>query len=158
MKALTNPENGADIDHVFRNSQGISKKYIFKRGETLAFDDEVANFLLETYGFLQVPEVKVVGNKFKCSECDYTSELKVAVIAHGKGHKKEGKEATFIEVGGFADTKVSTGENVISPLHARDYERSRERGDDLPSIGRDGKDVDGVAWYGKGLEDDDPRG
>lgn len=49
MKSIHNPENGADIiDRPI--TTGL---YTIKVGETKVFEDEVANVLLEYYGFLE---------------------------------------------------------------------------------------------------------
>jgi len=54
MKVLFNPKNGADVRTSFRGSDENSGHFFeIKVGETLRFDDNVADFLVSTYGFLR---------------------------------------------------------------------------------------------------------
>lgn len=133
MKFILNPEKGADIKGFLLNK----RLYELKVGEKKGFEDDVGEALRKTYPFLE--EVKVEG-KFVCKFGDYANDLKVAVVAHEKGHK-EGVE-------------VEQGKEFITPQEIVDAEKKALFDQEGIPVG-DGEDKDGVPWYGEGLTTDD---
>lgn len=155
MKVLKNPSTGSPISTIVKVG-GESREYKIKVGETLAFEDEVADTLKSIYGFLEEVEIPQVpsGGKFKCPHCEFTNATKVAVLGHMRTHKGLEERGVEIESGSSAvsDVPEAQGKPVLSPLQKREIERAKESGGEIPEFG---KDKDGVPWYGPGLEDDD---
>ena len=153
MKALKNPENGADVTTIVRK-EGQSREYSIKVGETLIFDDSVAKDLLTRYQFLEEVEIKqerATGN-YKCPHCEYGHVSKIAVLGHMNGHKDLEKKE-IIQLGTELPTVTPVeGKPVLSPMEEREIKKREDRGDEIPDRG---VDKDGVSWYGPGLEDDD---
>jgi len=133
MKTIKNPEKGAPIKDFLH----LKKLYSLGIGEAKAFDDEVADRLLEVYAFLE--EVKLNG-KYVCKYGDYANDQHIAVIAHEKGHKSE--------------PVVEEGKEFITPQERATAERAaRFDPEGIPAAS--GVDKDGVEWYGEGLTTDD---
>lgn len=140
---LRNPTNGAKVEVPVQG-----KIWRIEVGDTLNFeDDSVALDLLNLYGFLEVVDevdvkgelkVEEIAEGFKCSGCDYTNKIKVAVMAHQKGCKP-GIEAKTAEPVGDAPVRLTIqqarAKRTVTPLD----ELSEKEG-----------------FYGDGLEESRP--
>lgn len=145
---LKNPENGAPIKITI--DQKIWK---FEVGQTLDFSKfpGVGEQMLERYGFLeevegsQPAELVEADGLFKCSACDYNNKLKVAVIAHMKGHAKVVAEEVE-PVGEVAPRPTLMQARMASMGQSLDF-------DDMPN----GVGSDGIEVYGEGFQEEKPR-
>lgn len=144
---LKNPENGAPIKTTI--DQKIWK---FEVGQTLDFTNfpSVGEQMKERYGFLeevegsQPAELVEEGDTFKCSACEYTNKLKVAVIAHMKGHTKIVAEEA-VSVGDVAPRPTIMEARLASMGQKGDF-------DDMPN----GIGADGIEVYGEGFQEEKP--
>jgi|CXWL01.1.fsa_nt_gi hypothetical protein len=85
MRSITNPDNGAPIDDIINGN-----KYSLIVGQTLVFRDDVAQTLLDKYGFLAENVALTDQNgDFKCPYCEYNNKYKVAIFAHAKQQHKD---------------------------------------------------------------------
>ena len=135
MKTVFNPENGAPISKfLFRK-----RLYELPVGEKKPFEDELANFMLQTYEFLE--EFTPAG-RFVCKNGDYANDTKIAVFQHEKTCKNE--------------VATEEGKEFITPQEILDAEK-RERlqmARDPLQDGGEFTDRDGVGWYGEGVAAD----
>lgn len=86
---LRNPKDGATIETI---TEG--KVWRFPADSVWRFPDEVGKYFLKTFGFLEEikegqTELVEEGDLFRCSQCEYQSKTKVAVVQHIKGHKEQ---------------------------------------------------------------------
>lgn len=156
MKIIYNPKDGAPIRSFVFEKQEISPHYpdgFELEGGKLAkglvqYNDRIANALLETYGFLEEvsPEkAKEILNKppeeqYECDfpGCEFKTATKIALAGHKRSHAKD---------------EAKLNEPVIDPTEipvseTREVQTLENRGisSDIPN----GKDQDGVSWYGEG--------
>lgn len=134
MLKIINPESGANIKDRF-TYQGKVLDLDIPVNKSVNLPEEVASYILEKYGFVQigedvVTEAKIDGMYYCENNCGYANKYKVAVAGHQKGC-----EAKVVEVKEMA-TKTIEEEPMVSFA---------------PANGMDG---DGVEWYGNGLEED----
>lgn len=150
MKILKNPDNGAPI--------GKNKLFVINHagykldvGETMAFEDNVADVLLATYGFLEEVKVETVaGGKFKCPYCEYVSDEHIGVYGHMRANHKDQPKAKPEQATttSLEEVPKAKGKPIIS------LQEQRERADSefyeeqqLKATGD---------FYGPGLEKDVP--
>lgn len=97
-KILFNPENGAEIKNfVFKNEHFMDAKegQSFVTGMVVNVDDELAEFMLDTWGFLQelsVDEAKeyLDGKEaYKCEKCEFTTKVRIGFEGHKRKHLKD---------------------------------------------------------------------
>lgn len=164
MRYIKNPKSAnAPIKTVFEH-----EIYEIAPGDVLAFDesqDSLANFLLDTYGFLIEVDKKEVNSKnidkFICPYCGRELKSRIGYISHVNACKKKHKGKKVIE------------QHIKSPKpkavpHTLTDEEFNKSGIDMPFLskaepvkekigGRTEKmayDGDGVGWYGPGIQDD----
>lgn len=102
MKFILNPVNGAPIRDVvdFHGRPWFVSKNneVFEPGQILQFEDDIASFLKQTFGFLEeieetnLPKVveAIADKQFVCEEegCVFATNTKVAFIGHQRSHKQ----------------------------------------------------------------------
>lgn len=150
---LKNPQKGADLVEV--NSKGYL--WTFKVGDVWEFPNDVAEDLLNRFGFLQEvkrkpePEVKeklVEGEEiYYCSVCEYENKTKVAVVSHLKKHKGDKKEE-IKKAEPVAEAVANPGLSQMRPTAKRSGNDEPTLGGDVPESGK--TDKDGTSWYGEG--------
>lgn len=94
MKILLNPKNGTTIkDFIYKFNKYFEAGAEFTPGKIIKMDDDVANAVLNTFGFIQEQtpnEAKKIVEKgdeeFKCDKCDFVTTAKVALAGHSKTH------------------------------------------------------------------------
>lgn len=151
MIILKNPNTGAPIiDFVVDKTS-----YKFAVGELGAFQDNVGENLLKTYGFLERVELQAdSGGKFKCPQCEYVNERRIGVLGHMRGHNNPDlKPGQVLKDQTGPDVKEVVGIPVVSledKLKARDQEAYADLGVAPAGV----IDKDGVEWTGAGLEKD----
>ena len=102
MKILLNPDNGAEIKDLYLESVKYfdsSKNETFMPGTLVKLDDNVADFVVSIYDFVQeiTKEAAVAhlektkNNKFKCDQCDFRTSAEIALMGHKRHHEKEAK-------------------------------------------------------------------
>lgn len=101
MKILFNPEDGAPIkDMVFNGPIFVSEDGdTFMPGSMVKVDDNVADFVMSTYGFIREvseDEAKRIveqqkNNKFKCDQCDYSTDTEQKLKGHKLSHARKAK-------------------------------------------------------------------
>ncbi len=104
MKILLNPENGATIRDVwlngtcyFRTESGEE----FKPGTVIQFDDNVAKFMIDTFGFLEELDFleaekymkKTKDPDLKCDKCDFVTKVQLKMEEHKRKHYTDEKAA-----------------------------------------------------------------
>lgn len=127
MKILFNPENGAPIQDIWLNQVQYfveKQNQVFKPGDIVKVDESVAEFILETYGF--VKEISKEKAKeilefqknaiFKCDSegCKRAFETAEQLRGHNMSHAKAAKlddELGIPVIGGVAaQTAAEKGE------------------------------------------------
>lgn len=151
MKIVTNPHTDA-VSIIF-GPPGAAKKYTIESGKSASFPDEandVADYFLETYGFLTVetkqgeaPKV----NKLSCQYCGYIAKSAFGRQAHERHCDKKTVEnkvnPAIEEIKNFGNTDgLSSGQVVVEEIGGRSQKVTYDR--------------DGIGWYGPGLEIDIP--
>lgn len=97
MIILYNPEDGADIKDVwFQGTKYFNSENgeAFKPGMVLQLDDVVADFMHNTFGFLQEIDfaeakkyMERVGKDYPCEECKFVTRSESAFVAHKQKHE-----------------------------------------------------------------------
>ncbi len=159
MIILLNPEKGADIDIIIEH-----KKYLHKVGETFTYIDSVGSYLLKTYPFLEETKAEASTGEsiYKCPivPCDFTSKMPIIVATHIKTAHPDapkGNKLLKVTVGGGATPgnvpPEAQGSDVVSlnDIRAKKEEDLYARAE-IPT--GEGKDRDGVGWYGEGVTKD----
>lgn len=136
MIKVVNPENGASIKDRY-TLEGKILALELPVGKTVMLPDEVGNYLLEKYGFLDksdelVPEMKVDGLIYCKNNCGYGNKYKVGVLQHEKSCK-------------FSEVEVKE----VQPISVVKDDQTMVSYAPAP-----GMDSDGVEWVGNGLEED----
>lgn len=168
MKIIYNPTDGAPItSFVFKGVQidthypdGFQTKEGVSKG-LVQYDDEMANALCETYQFLQILDEEQAKERlsrqdetqFKCDfpDCDFKTNRHIALAGHKKTHEKDILEAKNPVV----DPKlipVATGRKVPTLADRQKMIDNNSKGSDIIN----GRDADGVEWYGDGVTVDNP--
>lgn len=97
-KLLFNPENGAEIKNfAFKNEHFMDAKegQAFLPGMVVRVDDDLADFMLDTWGFLQeltVDQAKEYldsKEEFKCDKCEFKTKVRIGFEGHKRKHEKE---------------------------------------------------------------------
>jgi hypothetical protein len=162
MKIIYNPKDGAPIIGFIFDGKQIAPhypdryEYQTRDGRKVSnglmqYSDSVAEEALERFGFLQLfteAQAKELlarpEKEYKCEEpgCDFVTATKVALIGHGKSHKKDAKP----EEAAFDPTLIPVADSSPSlPLAKRATLDDNEDADI-----QNGPDKDGVDWYGDG--------
>jgi hypothetical protein len=130
-------------------------RWSLKTGEMKKFPDDVGAAMLRQINFLievtkdnyDKIKAEVEEKKFKCENCDFETNTKIAFISHAKTHEKTNKldNSDDIEEAAPIGEYRGTSQTVNNP----------EEG--IPSGGtrfNPVNDKDGVGWYGGGVERD----
>lgn len=172
MKIVYNPTDGAPITAFIFNKVLLNPLYPdgFKMNDgtfangLMKFDDEAcAQELLDTFIFLKeiTPnDAKEIINRpreaaFACDfpGCDFTTTAKIGLEGHKRKHKGQIAEQPQVDELGIP---VATGKKVLSSNEIAERQKAEIFGGDDISEVRNGKDADGVSWYGEGLTQDNP--
>lgn len=144
MKALYNPTQEAPVKTIFNGSE-----YELPCGETLVFEDDVANFLKDTYGFLE--EVDSDG----AEEQEEVEKPKIKLARRAKPRSVVKRPAVKTNDYGYAQDALDRGEN--GPNEDKNPPTDPEDRLSLDTINSEvasKKDKDGVEFYGPGVERD----
>ena len=146
MIILLNPKKpkGSDISGFMAKGAAVEDH---KTGEIKQYEDSIAKALVKTFEFLEeltpqqaekyLAEPKV--GEFKCEYCDFSTDVKVALAGHMRSHKNEIAKAN----------EPAIDPNKI-PVAQTTQVRPPQRQND-PT--QNGKDKDGVEWYGEGVQE-----
>lgn len=141
MVIVYNPPTGAPIKG-FNFGGKIVESHDVK--EMKQYEPEMAQVLVATYPFMQIVtpqeaetikeevEKEVVTGEFKCDKCDYSSDKKIGLMGHMRGHAKEPEVVSDIPV---ADVKTATV-------------KGEEQATEIPD------DLKGTDWYGDGVKEE----
>lgn len=155
MIVIYNPKNGSPIRDIFQQAQ-----YSLGVNELAKFPPQVAHYLKNKFHFLrQISPEDITAVKdemrelpFKCEYCEVEYETEQKLNAHKLGKHKLSKESKEI-LDGIPEAKP-TGK-VIVPQKSDDKMRIVSP-EEMEGIPVEGKDRDGVEFYGGGLETDTP--
>lgn len=123
-KILLNPEDGSAIQNVQINGQILFKDKPFEVDTMIKVEnDDAANELLGIYEFLKVLETKddVQGymtekknRAFKCTKCNFATNVEIALKGHNRKHESEEKmtDEFGIEVISFEDRPQLTNDQI----------------------------------------------
>jgi len=160
MKTIFNPHT-EDVSVVY-GPAGHGQKYTIKSGESVLFTDAnepVANFFIETYGFLKVTSEEVLvdnNDPLKCQYCGFPAKSVFGKRSHERFCKGK-TEKVIIEI---------APDKTIRPLNRVSSEIANFQNTDGVGIGTETEEMvgnrkqkivydrDGVGWYGPGLESD----
>jgi hypothetical protein len=156
-KYIKNPSTADIIEF-----NALGKLYTLKGGDEGLFEADAANILLSTFGFLEESapvETKKAGiSSYKCPECPFTNENRMAVLGHIKTHgPSKGKIPVEILEEGEEEIKVDTsklveGKPAISEIQKKKMLLDQNQVDDIPADGI--TDKDGYKWVGEGVQED----
>lgn len=154
MIILYNPKSGAPI-----------KKFIFEGSliephevnQLKQYEPRLAEALKETYSFLEevsLSQAQEILNKpktdsLKCQYCDFTTDIKIALMGHNRKHAGEIAKTQEPQIDP-ALVPIATGTKVINAHQLKEIDKALEKGEDLPN----GTDEAGVTWYGAGLTEE----
>jgi hypothetical protein len=160
-KALYNPKY-LTVNGVKTLNTADVKRFVWDKatwqlnaGEIKKFPDSVGQAMLRHLEFLVevTPEnlKKIQGEisekKFKCQDCEFGTDTKIAFLNHVKTHKKNVEEEKILD--GIQEAAPTDRFEVKrQPLRRRP---TPEQSEGIPQAG---KDADGVEFYGGGLEKD----
>ena len=141
MVIIYNPSTGAIISDKFKGN-GFSLAKPLEPNTMCYCEPLLAEALVTTYPFLQIvtpaqaQQIKETAEKpigeFKCDQCDFSSDTKIALIGHQRSHKPE-------EI--IPDIPVA---EVVKAEEVKEEPKSAEIPDDLK----------GLDWYGSGVKED----
>ena len=125
-----------------------------KVGETKKFPDEVAKAMLSHCEFLieatpkNIAKIKEeqLEKKFKCDQCAFQTDYKMALVTHQKTHGVDADKAKELE-----DIETAQPSGKFQPPQGKKLTIEEQEG-----IPKSGKDQHGVEWYGEGVETDRP--
>lgn len=101
MKILLNPKKGAPIKNIWYKDVQYFKKddnNVFQPGMIMKFDDDIADFLLNLYRFLNEMSAREAKEyiarskkKYRCDAkgCDFASDQAIALSGHKRKHDAE---------------------------------------------------------------------
>lgn len=124
-----------------------------KAGEMKKFPDEVGRAMLKHLEFLievtpkNLKEIQneIAEKKFKCQDCEFATDTKIAFLSHAKTHVRNSEETKILE--GIEEASPEGTYQVKKQLRRQTPEQS----EGIPQAGKDG---DQVEWYGEGLSKD----
>lgn len=131
-------------------------RWNLKVGEIKKFPDDVADSMLRQISFLKEVTAKNIEAirkerseaTFKCPDCEYETDTKVAYIQHSKNHGNTPENDKLLE--GIEEAQP-TGRFKSGAIN-------RQNPEQLEGIPKgEGEDRDGVAWYGDGWTGDNPN-
>lgn len=153
MKIIFNPLKGKPIGAGYNDFVYEGEKIeAHLPGEVKQYEENKAQTLLDIFGFLtevtpdeakKIAETPKQGT-FKCKYCDFSTDLKVALIGHTKKHKEEVAKENAPRID--PDIVPVAGGERITPQRSERESSVNEKAMN-PS---DGVDKDGVVWYGGG--------
>lgn len=156
MVILHNPTNGSSIEKVIFQGTMLDPH---PKGELRQYTPVLANFLKETYPFLEEVDAVVAQKilnrpkmEFKCEFCDFATDTKVALAGHNRKHEAERAKASEPAIDPNLIPIVG-GQKVVSNLELAEQERA-SIGPDIPGLNNNNYDRDGVEWTGEGLTED----
>lgn len=178
MKVIHNPATGAPISGFIAHSFAVdnfypegqayfdptTKKEIVSNG-LMQFPDNVALALYETYPFLKYDltedDVKRIAARpevaaYVCDfpGCDYKGDVKIGLIAHKRKHKnQDGSTAVVAEEAVAVDPSLVP---VAKSAAIKPLAQTKQIVDNDERETQNGKDKDGVEWYGEGLKIEKP--
>jgi len=167
MKIVLNPADGAPISDFIYKGAKLDTHYpagyttpqnTISKG-LLQYEDDVADSLIETFGFLEIIDeakakqiLEKKDEEFKCDfpGCDFVSNKKIGLLGHQRSHEKSRKElekpAIDPSIVPIAKTHLKTETESVfgksgggKPIDTAAL--------DIPN----GIDKDGVEWSGEGL-------
>jgi len=144
-KILFNPENGSEIKNfVFKNEHFMDAKegQAFMPGMVVSVDDDLADFMVDTWGFLQVLTVdqakEYLDSKeaFQCDKCEFHTKVRIGFEGHKRKHLNETK---LDELGIPMITKRNKVEEkdaaTIQELRRKDWDKQdRDAGLEGPGL------------------------
>ena len=160
MKILYNPAvpHGAPIGKGYNNfvANGVVIDSLLP-GEVKQYDDVIANIIKEEFGFIQEVTLerakqlleKPREKELKCENCDYSTDTKIALIAHSKKHANEAKaqeELAGIPTANNRKLAESPNGSILTKIVPGVVSSESE---DI----QNGIDEDGVVWYGEGRKE-----
>lgn len=129
-------------------------EWSLKPGETKKFPNEVGETLLMLYGYLQVlKKDEEKSTKIKVKEytppknLDDVEEAVPEVVVEDRRIKHPSSNPSVIETGGFGEKRFEEEGNQAGGLKLKEKLQNGK----LVQLDRDG-----IEWYGKGVEQDDP--
>jgi len=130
MKIILNPELGAEIKNIYKDSVKYfdsSKGEEFKPGTMVKVEDDLADFIISLCEFVVVLskeealEYKNNQKLFKCDKCDFKTNTQIALLGHNRKHVSEAKlddelGIPVIKAGEGIKEDVNTQENIDADL------------------------------------------
>lgn len=147
-------ENTANVDR-FVWSHAV---WNLKVNEIKKFPDEVARGMLKNIPFLvevtpkNVEKIKKeqAVKAFKCPECSFETDYKMALSGHMKSHKKSGEHEQMLS--GIEEAAPTRSYRNYKPKPV-----TPEQKEGIPDTSQGpAQDADGVEFYGGGLQTDEP--
>lgn len=124
-------------------------------GQIKQYDDAIAEDMIDRWGFLKsiTPEkaqellAKPKEGDLKCEFCDFKTDYKMALASHMRTHKEEvakkSQPAIDPNIIPVAATKKIVREKINTLNSVDDDDETRN-----------GRDRDGVEWYGEGVQEE----
>ncbi len=144
---IYNPRNGSEI-----NERYAQAKWKHEVNTIYAYDEQMAQYLLKKYGFLEEVQPKDIADvkkrieaKYACTfkNCNYVTDSQERLDGHIAAKHKVTKEIQQ-EVDGIPTAQPVTGQAVAPRT------KSIEEQEGIPDTSKGDKDN----WYGGGLEAD----
>lgn len=156
MKIVFNPESpaGSDIKGFMVKDYGLIDDHL--AGQLKQYQDYVADSLLVQFEFLsevdaeKAKQIKEsIGKTLKCDypKCDFSTETPIALSGHKRSHDKTVDNSELLVDISIAPLAGSR------PVHRAPTE-SEARNSRWDGSIANGRDADGVEWYGEGLTND----
>jgi hypothetical protein len=166
MKIVFNPSDGVDIRN-FNHGGNVLEPHA--KNSLKQYTDEDADALVANFGFLRIvtkeeaetliakvkEEEKAGPEEFVCKYCDKTFKAQIGLAGHLRTHKDE----IALEEKPEVDTNLIpvAGAEKAKSRPAKGSESVSNIQDDPTMNIPNGKDKDGVEWYGDGYQEENKQ-